>query len=182
MATRDVFLKIDGITGESQDQNHKGEIEVKYFHFGGLNNGHAHLHGGGGGTGKAHLKDFFFEITTNKASPKLFLAFANGDHIPAAILTVRKAGKLQQEYLKWTLSGVMVTSFHHSNGFGAANFDDPSKIMGRSDLAADDEILPVDRITLSFAKIEVEYKEQKQDGTLAAAHKTGWDLKRNVKV
>jgi type VI secretion system secreted protein Hcp len=185
MAARDVFLKLDGIPGESQDKQHKGEIEIKYFHFGGLQNGSS-AHGGGAGAGKVHLKDFFFTMTTNKASPKLFLALTTGEHIPRGVLTVRKAGKHQQEFLKWTFTGVMVTSFHHSNvlepvqGYGAVT-DNPGLISGRTPEGADD-IVPVDRITLSFSTIEMEYKEQKEDGTLAGSHKTGWDVKRNAKL
>jgi type VI secretion system secreted protein Hcp len=39
--------------------------------------------------------------------------------------------------------------------------------------------MPVDQISLNFAKIEQEYKEQKADGTLAGSVKAGWDLKQN---
>ena len=34
MAAIDYFLKLDGITGESADSKHKGEIEVLSFSFG----------------------------------------------------------------------------------------------------------------------------------------------------
>ena len=34
MAANDYFLKLDGISGESTDSKHKGEIEVLSFSFG----------------------------------------------------------------------------------------------------------------------------------------------------
>ena len=39
-----------------------------------------------------------------------------------------------------------------------------------------------DQISLNFAKIEVEYKEQKPDGSLGGAIKAGYDVKANKKV
>ena len=47
--------------------------------------------------------------------------------------------------------------------------------------AAGNEI-PMDQISLNFAKVEHEYKEQKADGTLGGAIKAGYDLKLNKKV
>ena len=54
--------------------------------------------------GKVQMQDFHFVMNVNKASPKLFLACATGQHIKRRSLTGRKAGKEQQEYLKVTFS------------------------------------------------------------------------------
>lgn len=158
MAAVDYFLKIDGIEGESQDSKHKSEIEIQSFSFGATQTG-SFAAGGGGGAGKVNMQDFHFTVPVNKASPKLLLACASGQHIKKAILTVRKAGKEQQEYLKYTFSDILVSSYQTGGGGG--------------------DILPVDQISLNFAKIEQEYKEQKADGTLAGSVKAGWDLKQN---
>ena len=37
--------------------------------------------------------------------------------------------------------------------------------------------MPLDQISFNFAKIEIEYKEQKADGTLGGAIKAKYDLK-----
>jgi type VI secretion system secreted protein Hcp len=118
--------------------------------------------GGGGGGGKAQFQDFHFVTKTSTASPKLWLACAGGNHIPKAVLTCRKAGGKQQEYLKVTLSDLLVTSFH---GGPQAGVD-----------------LPVEQVSLNFAKIEFEYKDQKADGTLGGTTKTGYDVKAMKKV
>jgi len=109
------------------------------------------------------VQDLHFVMRMNKASPKLFLACCNGQHIPKAILTMRKAGKEQQEYCKITMSDLMVSSYQ-TGGSGKG------------------DIIPLEQISLNCAKIEVEYKEQKADGTLGGAVKAGWDIKQNKAV
>ena len=87
----DYFLKIKGIEGESFDAKHKNEIDVLSWSWGETQSG-SHAAGGGGGAGKVSMQDFSFVMKVNKASPKLLLACANGEHIPEATLVCRKAG------------------------------------------------------------------------------------------
>jgi type VI secretion system secreted protein Hcp len=159
MALVDYFLKIDGIEGEAQDAKHKGSLQIESYSFGANQHGD-HASGSGGGAGKAHLHDFTFVMIANKATPKLFLACCNGEHIKKAVLTCRKAGTGQQEYLKVILTDLLVSSVQ-SGG--------PHK----------GEVMPFDSVTMNFARIEIEYREQKADGSLHGAIKTGWDLKTN---
>lgn len=158
MAAVDYFLKIDGIDGESADSKHKGEIDLESWSWG-ASQGGSFAHGGGGGAGKVQMQDFHFVMKVNKAAPKLMLACATGEHIKKAVLTCRKAGKDQQEFLKVTMSDLLVSSYQ-TGGSGHG------------------DVLPMDQVSLNFAKIEVEYKEQKVDGTLAGAVKAGYDLKQ----
>ncbi|HWQ53382.1 MAG TPA: type VI secretion system tube protein Hcp [Bryobacteraceae bacterium] len=162
MAAVDYFLKIDGIEGESPDSKHKSEIQLLSFSWGETNAG-TFAAGGGGGAGKVQMQDFHFVMNVNKASPKLFLACACGEHIKKAILTARKAGKDQQEYLKVTFSDLLISSFQTSGSGDAGN-------------------LPLDQISFNFAKVEMEYKEQKADGTLGGAIQAGYDLKAMKRV
>ncbi len=162
MAAVDYFLKIDGIEGESQDSKHKADIDVESWSWGESQSG-SHSGGGGGGAGKVSMQDFHFVMKVNKSSPKLLLACANGEHIKKATLVCRKAGKEQQEFLKITFSDLLVSSYQ-TGGSGHG------------------DILPTDQISLNFAKIEYEYKEQKPDGTLGGAVKAGYDLKANKAV
>jgi type VI secretion system secreted protein Hcp len=161
MALVSYYLKIDGIDGESSDSKHKGEIEVESFSWGETNAG-SHGAGGGGGTGRVAMQAFMFTIRANKASPKLFLACANGEHIKKAVLTCSKAGKQQQDYLKWTLSDLNITSYQTSGNSA--------------------DVIPLDTVGMDFEKIEVEYKEQKPDGSLGGAVTAGWKVKEHDKV
>src|SRR5258708_6839256 len=99
MAAVDFFLKVDGVDGESSDSKHKGWIDIESWSFSEAQTG-THSGGGGGGAGKVAMQDFTFTTKVSKASPKLFLSCATGEHHKNALLTCRKAGKDQQEYLK----------------------------------------------------------------------------------
>ena len=155
MAAVDYFLKIDGIQGESRDDRHKDEIDIESFSWGETQSGTFAV-GGGGGSGKVSMQDFHFTMPVNKASPALFLACAQGDHIKNAILTCRKAGKDQQEFMKVTMNDVLVSSFQIGGAGG---------------------VVPTDQISLNFAKIEVEYQEQDATGKLVGSIKKWFDLK-----
>ena len=162
MAAVDYFLKIDGIDGESQDSKHKNEIDVSSWSWGASQTG-TMASGGGGGAGKVHMQDFHFTMTVNKSTPKLMLACSSGQHIPKAVLTCRKAGTEQQEFLLYTFSDILVSSYQTGGSGGG-------------------DVVPVEQISLNYTKVEIEYKEQKADGTLAGPIKAGWDLKLNKKV
>jgi len=162
VAMVDYFLKIETVDGESHDDKHKGEIDLESWSWGETQSG-THVGGGGGGAGKVSMQDFHFVMKMNKASPKLMLACANGEHFPKATLTCRKAGKEQQEYFKVIMSDLLVSSYQTG---GSAHAD----------------VVPMDQIALNFAKIEFEYKEQDAKGNLGAAIKSGYDLKLNKKV
>src|SRR5580765_8167047 len=110
----DAFLKIEGIDGESTDDKHKGEIEISSFSWGVSNPG-SFASGGGGGSGKVSFQDLHFTATTSKASPKLFLFCATGEHFKKATLTCRKAGGESQgsraEFLYVKMEDVLVSSY-----------------------------------------------------------------------
>ncbi len=161
MAAIDYFLKLDGISGESKDSKHKGEIEVLSFSFGETQSGGFGA-GGGGGAGKVQMSDFSFTARVTKASPQLFLHCAQGKHIKQALLTARKAGGSQQEYLKIKLNDVLVSSY----------------AIGGSEA----ETEPQDVFSLKFVKISYDYAPQKADGSLDAPIHAGWDQLKNVKI
>lgn len=161
MAAVDYFLKLDGIDGESTDDKHKNEIDVESWSWGETNRG-THAGGGGGGAGKVSMQDFHFVMRACKATPKLMLACATGQHIKSAALTCRKAGGDQQEYLIVKFSDLLVSSYQTGGSSG--------------------DVVPTDQVSMNFSKIEFEYKPQKPDGSLDAPVKAGYDLKLNKKV
>jgi type VI secretion system secreted protein Hcp len=162
MAQVDYFLKLTGIEGEATDHKHKGEIDVESFSWGETNSG-THGGGGGGGAGKVSMQDFHFVMRASKASPKLMLACATGDHIKEGTLVCRKAGTDQQEFLSIKMSDLLVSSYQTG---GSSNGG----------------VVPMDQVSLNYGKIEFEYKEQKPDGSLGGAIKAGYDLSANKKI
>jgi len=153
----DYFLKIKGIEGESYDSKHKNEIDVLSFSWGETQTG-THAGGGGGGAGKVSMQDFHFVMKANKASPKLLLACATGDHIKEALLTCRKAGKDQHDFMKIKFTDLLVSSYQTG---GSSTGDE----------------IPMDQISLNYASMEYSYCEQQADGTLSGPIKAGYDLK-----
>ena len=88
----DIFLKLDGIKGESTDTQHREEIVVASFSWG-LSQQRTTSTGGGAGASKASFQDLHVVTNVSQASPQLFLASAAGRHIETAVLTCRKAGR-----------------------------------------------------------------------------------------
>ncbi len=153
----DVFLKLGDIKGESKDSKHEGEIDVLSWSWGVSNS--ADVRGGGGaGAGKANFSDLSFMHALDKASPVLMKACATGDHVKEATLVSRKAGKGQQEYLIIKMKEVFVTSVQPS---------------GSSEH-------PMESVSLTFGHVDLEYKPQKQDGTVEAGVHFIYDLKKNT--
>ena len=157
----DMFIKIDGIEGESLDDSHANEIQLESMSWGASNTG-SFAEGTGGGAGKVSFTDLSCAKKLDKASPILYLSCSTGKHIPKAVLTLRKAGGKQEDYFRVTMSDVLVSSVQDS---GHAQGD-----------------VPLESFTLNFAKIEFAYKPQKADGTLDAAITSGYDLKKSINV
>jgi len=106
---QDIFLKINGIEGESQDTDHKNEIEILAFNWKAFQESTMHA-GSGGGAGKATVEDLEFDHFVDRSSPNLMKYCLTGKHVQEAKLTVRKAGGNPLEYLKFTFTDVIITS------------------------------------------------------------------------
>lgn len=157
----DMFIKIGDIKGESKDKKHAGEIDVLAWSWGMSNSGNAHV-GGGQGAGKANVQDLSFTKYLDKSSSHLQLFTINGKHIPSALLTVRKAGENPLEYVKITMTDLIVTSVSTGGSGG------------------EDRL--TENVTLNFAKVKFEYQEQDEKGGGKPAGEYGWDIAANSKV
>jgi type VI secretion system secreted protein Hcp len=157
----DLFAKIGDIKGESNDEKHKGEIELLSWSWG-ISQSGSMAYGSGGGTGKANFADFGITHYLDKATPNLMKACATGEHIKEATITARKAGKGQQEFWIVKLSDIVITGVHPTGHNGDGGL--------------------VENVTLQATKIDVEYKPQKPDGSLDAGVKFGYDVKQNKAV
>ncbi|MGJ7578653.1 Hcp family type VI secretion system effector [Variovorax sp. RHLX14] len=157
--SQDIFLKINGIEGESQDAAHKSEIEVLSFSWKVLQESTMHA-GSGGGAGKATVEDLEFEHYIDRSSPNLMKYCLTGKHVQEAVLTVRKAGGAPLDYLKFTFSDVIVTSVQP---FGSNS----------------DDLRVRERVRLSFSKIKQEYAVQNAQGGSGGAVTAAYDIKGN---
>lgn len=155
----DMFIKINGIAGESKDAAHIGQIDVLAWSWGMSQSGSFHT-GGGGGAGKVNVADLSLTKYIDKASANLLLFCSNGDHIPDATLYVRKAGKDPLEYLIIEMKKVMVTAVSTGGSGG------------------EDKL--TENISLNFAHVKVDYQQQKDTGGKEGGPVTYlWDIEAN---
>ena len=152
----DIFAKLGDIKGESLDDKHKDEIEVLSWSWGVSNPG-SRGGGTGGGAGKATFHDLSFTHHIDKASPLLLQSCATGRHLKEATITHRKAGKGQQEFLIIKMNDVIITSVQHG----------------------ETQDSHLESVSLAFAKVDLEYKPQKRDGSLDAGIHFKYDIKGN---
>ena len=157
----DYFLRIAGVSGESLDAKHKGEIDVESWSWGEANPTPPGGTGSGAGAGKVQMQGFNFTTRVSKASPSLMLACASGQHFKSAVLTARKAGKGQQEFLTFSLSDVLVSAYQTGGAEG--------------------EVAPGDSGLAQLLEDPGEYKQQNPDGSLGASITAGRDVKQNKK-
>ncbi|WP_233235294.1 Hcp family type VI secretion system effector [Bordetella sp. LUAb4] len=156
---QDIFLKIEGITGESMDETHKNEIEVLTLEWEILQESSMHA-GSGGGGGKATVKDLTFEHRIDAASPILMKHALTGKHLKSAVLVMRKAGGKPLEYLTITMTDVIVTKVKLA--------------VSSRDFDANREI-----VSLSFAKVEEKYTKQNGQGGSTGDVSAAYDIKAN---
>jgi type VI secretion system secreted protein Hcp len=154
----DMFLKIDGIKGESRDDKHKDEIDVLAWSWGASQSGTMHV-GGGGGSGKANFQDVSVTKWVDKSSHALLKAVSIGQHVKEALLTVRKAGEKPLEYIKLTMKDCLITSVSTGGSGG------------------EDQL--TENITINFGNFAYEYTPQKPDGTGDSVLPFGFDIEAN---
>ena len=156
----DMFLKIDGIKGESNVKGREGSIDILSFGWGAVNPV-VMGDGSGSGAGKAQLQDFSFVKEPDLATAKLFKGVVTGEHYPEATLTLVKVGQIQQEFMKIKFSDIIVTSYQTGGSAGA---------------------VPAEQCSLSFSRVDLSTADQKADGSIGSWETIGWDVAKNASL
>jgi type VI secretion system secreted protein Hcp len=158
MAT-DMFLRIQGIDGESTDDRHRDWIQIVSFDCKVSTAESSTVSSGGGVTG---TRPEFSEITVGKvidqASPKLNLYCCNGKHIPEVIIELCRAMGEKQVYMKYTLQDVIVSAV------GPVTVDPTGQL---------------EQVSFRFGQIRWEYTLTRPDGSPGGAILESWNLVRN---
>lgn len=155
------LLKVDGaqIKGESSVVGYEDYMEIESFNWGATQTGTS-AYGGGSTGGKTNMQDFHFTMKTNKASPKLMEACANGISVPSAtFVSLKASGSKSIVSVKVVMSDLIVSSYQTG---GQAGDDD----------------IPSDQISLNFSKISFTHTPQKNDGSSGTSVDGSWDLKK----
>lgn len=153
----DAYLQIEGIQGESLDNEHQNWIEVLQYNYDAYQSASATASSAGGAASeRAKLSDFQITKFVDRASPKLYESCCAGQHFKRIVFHVNRAGGKQLRYLEITLEEVIISSV---TGNGASAGD-----------------LPLETVRFNFGRIKFNYIQQKRDnGTGSGNIAGGWD-------
>ena len=159
----EIYLKLDGIDGESLKKGAEGWIEIFSFSNGASNHSSA-AHGTGMGTGKADISSLTLQKVVDKSSPKLFVNCCSGNHIKKGTLMIREStgGDTTETFYQYDMDTVMIDSVSWGGSSGGGK--------------------PSESVSLSFQKIMISYWPQDATGKLGSKIPAGWDTLKNQKV
>jgi type VI secretion system secreted protein Hcp len=157
-----VFFKLDGIEGESTDQQHPGWIEILNYDLDVSQTvSRTASSAGGAAAERADFSVSGFTKRLDKASPMLALACAAGTHIDTITVDLCRAGGDKFRFMQCTFTNCIISSFNTS---------------------ADGEF-PEDDVAFNFNKIQWCYTQQNRAGGWAAGNvATGWSLEKNCRA
>ncbi|HXR76721.1 MAG TPA: type VI secretion system tube protein Hcp [Bryobacteraceae bacterium] len=156
----EIFLKIDGVTGESKANGHVGEIEVFSFSLG-ASNPSSVAYGHGSGAGKVDISSLSIQKQVDNASAKLFQNCASGKHFGTGTLVVREAGGDKPvEYYKLEMAECFIDSVSWGGSAGGGK--------------------PSESVAVSFSSLKITYFPQNEDGSQGTQQQGSWDIKKNT--
>jgi len=157
----EIYLKLDGITGESTKSGAEGWIEVFSFSNGASNHSSVAF-GTGSGAGKVDLSSISLQKMLDISSPYLFANCCAGNHIATGQMIVREAtgDTTTKVYFQYDMTEVFVDSISWGGAAGGGK--------------------PSESLSLSSKSLMVTYTPQNSDGTLGSAIPKGWSQTTNA--
>jgi type VI secretion system secreted protein Hcp len=174
MAGFDIFLKLDGINGESTTKGHEKEIEVVSYDQSIDSTVIISGGGGGAGAGKSTFSGVRFRKLLDTASMPIALACASGLHIASARFAFRRA---PSDFYVVMLEDVVVT---HAGQCATTGIQSPLEFETLAKSSAGAALL--EEVTLHFGKIRWEYRPIGPKGTGLPPIVGGWDVRANRKL
>ena len=157
----DAYLQLGDIKGESQDDKHKGWIEVTGVHWGVSQPRATAISTAGGHTsGKADVHEVVFDKLADIASPVLFQTCAMGKTIPKAKFEFFRADGdgTRVKYFEIELENVMLSNVTPTSANGG---------------------IITETVHLASSKFKCAYVQQKIGGGAGGQTSGGWDSAAN---
>mgnify|MGYP003572467063 FL=1 len=156
----DMFMKVEGVDGESTDDAHDKWIEIlSYSH--GVSQPVSGVSATGGRTGgRADFQDFTIVKTIDNATPDLTIKCAKGEHIPTVEVELCLATGDKHTFMKYTMEDCIVTSIAPGG-------------------SADGETKPLENVSLAYGKIKWEYTPIDHTGAPGSTTDRTWNLETN---
>jgi len=151
----DIYLKLDGIDGESTLKGYERWIALSSAQIS-VSNTRIVSGGGGSTAGRATAGPLFITKSPDAATVKLFLATASGTHIKKGVVAFVKRGESPEPVLSYELSDILVTSYIADNGF--------------------------EKLELSFSSILLSYSSQNAKGGMNPPVTGGWNFESSKKL
>jgi type VI secretion system secreted protein Hcp len=134
-----MFLKVQGVTGDASDSEHKGEIDILTWSWS-MEAQRQPLTGQA--KGRATIDELHVVKRVDQSSPTLMSYLRQNKVIPQVSLTVRKAGDTPLEYFRIELTNAKINSLRaESSG---------------------DELM--EHVDIGFSKVKVVYTPQGKTG------------------
>ncbi|MBV6323493.1 Hcp family type VI secretion system effector [Duganella violaceipulchra] len=157
----DVYLYIDGIKGESNDDRHKDWIECKSVSFGVEQPKSATASTGGGHTAeRCEHRDIVLSKLADLSSPILLQTCSAGRTIP----------KAKFEFMRADAQGERVKYFE---------IEIENVLIGAVSPAVEEGDILTEDVALKFSKVKWKYTQQKISGGAGGNTSGGWDLASN---
>lgn len=106
-----LYLKLEGIDGESTDADHEGEINVLSLSWEASIRATSTLAGRGPGKARVSVQDISFTKYVDKASPELRRFAASGEPIPEAVFILRTTCGDEQKLYEIEMKPIYITSY-----------------------------------------------------------------------
>ncbi len=159
VAAVDMFLKIEGIDGESQDAEHKDWIIIESYSHGLTNE--VLVGGGGGGAGAPAHGPITVTKQIDKSSLRLFDVLNKGEMLRTATFEFLEPGGEQSFlFLKVDLEEAYVTSYGVSASAGGSR--------------------PFEAVSFVYTRITLTYWPRNPDGSQGPPIVVGWDVSKNL--
>jgi len=154
----DMFLKVEGIPGESRDERHKDWIEVLSWSHGITNPVEIGPIRTGG---RSEHQDFSVVKLLDKSSPKLNLFCCTGEKIGDAKVELCRTDGEKEPFMVYELRDVIITAIRPGG-------------------SAEGGERPTEEVTLNYGKVEWTYTEFDEAGQPRGNVKAHWDVLSNV--
>ena len=160
-AAEDLFLKLEGIQGESTDSAHRNEIVLLSYSQSFTNPVASGGSGGAAGSVQPNCGAITVTKLVDRSSAALIGGVLSGKLISTGVITFRKAGAQPLEYYKVTLTDVLIHA------------------ISQTDVSPTDPTTILEQISMSAVRFKFEYTPQKADGSPGRIVAFGWDCSSN---
>ena len=156
----DMYMKVEGVDGESTDDAHDKWIEIlSYSH--GVSQPVSGVSATGGRTGgRADFQDFSIVKTVDNSTPDLNIKCAKGEHIPTIEVELCLATGDKHTFMKYTMTDCIVTSIAPGG-------------------STDDETKPLENVSFAYGTIKWEYTPIDHTGAPGSTTDRTWNLETN---